>query len=87
MRYNRMAGKKKGVERFGTIRVAPRKPSSARVPSRLRKIAAPLVTGDASVTRTVELRFKMSLRRGFDFVLNGERHHHGEPVKVGELQV
>jgi len=51
--YNRLAGKK-GVERFGTIRVAPRKPSTARVPERLREIA-PLVSGDAPVTRTVKL--------------------------------
>src|ERR671935_348136 len=77
---------KKGVERFGTIRVAARKPSTARVPSRLREIA-PLVTGDASVTRTVTLGFKLSLRRGLDFVVNGERPHHDEPVKVGEMQV
>jgi len=83
--YNRLAGKK-GVERFGTIRVAPRKPSTARLPDRLREIA-PLVTGDAPVTRTVTLGFKMSLRRGFDFVVNHERHHHDQPVKVGELQV
>ncbi len=83
--YNRMAGKK-GAERFGTVRVAPRKPSTARVPARLREIA-PLVTGTANVMRTVKLGFKMSLRRGFDFVVNGERHHHAEPVKVGELQV
>ena len=83
--YNRTAGKK-GVERFGTIRVAQRRPSTALVPERLRDIA-PLVSGDASVTRTVKLGFKMSLRRGFDFVVNGERHHHDEPVKVGELQV
>jgi FtsP/CotA-like multicopper oxidase with cupredoxin domain len=83
--YYRMAGKK-GVERFGTIRVTPRKPSTARVPRRLREIA-PLVTGDAHVTRTVKLGFKLSLRRGLDFVVNGERHHHDQPVKVGELQV
>ena len=42
--YYRGTGKK-GVERFGTIRVAPRKASTARVPARLREIA-PLVTGD-----------------------------------------
>ena len=83
--YYRMAGKK-GVERFGTIRVAPHKPSTARVPARLREIA-PLVTGDVTVTRTVKLGFKLSLRRGLDFVVNGERHHHDQPVKVGELQV
>jgi FtsP/CotA-like multicopper oxidase with cupredoxin domain len=28
-----------------------------------------------------------SLRRGWDFTVNGERHHHGTPVRVGELQV
>ncbi len=83
--YYRMAGKK-GIERFGTIRVAPPKPSMSRVPARLREIA-PLVTGDAKVTRTVKLGFKLSLRRGLDFVVNGERHHHDQPVKVGELQV
>jgi hypothetical protein len=77
---------KKGVERFGTIRIASRRPSTARVPSRLREIAS-LDTTKASVTRTVKLGFKMSLRRGFDFVVNGERHHHDEPVKVGQLQV
>jgi FtsP/CotA-like multicopper oxidase with cupredoxin domain len=83
--YYRMAGKK-GVERFGTLRVMPRRPSTARVPARLREIA-PLVTGDVKVTRTVKLGFKLSLRRGLDFVVNGERHHHDQPVKVGEMQV
>ncbi len=83
--FNRGTGKK-GVERFGTIRIAPRQASTAHVPSRLREIA-PLVSGTASVTRTVKLGFKMSLRRGFDFVIDGERHHHDEPVNVGELQV
>ena len=83
--FNRGTGKK-GVERFGTIRIAPRQASTAHVPSRLREIA-PLVSGTASVTRTVKLGFKMSLRRGFDFVIDGEPHHHDEPVNVGELQV
>jgi FtsP/CotA-like multicopper oxidase with cupredoxin domain len=83
--YNRMAGKK-GVERFGTIRITWRKASTALVPARLSEIA-PLVTEMADVTRSVKLGFKMSLRRGFDFVINHERHHHDKPVKVGELQV
>jgi FtsP/CotA-like multicopper oxidase with cupredoxin domain len=77
---------KKGVERFGTIRIATRMASTARIPPRLREIP-PLVTGTASVTRTVNLGLKLSLRRGFDFVIDGERHHHAEPVNVGELQV
>lgn len=83
--FNRGTGMK-GVERFGTIRIAPRQASAARIPLRLREIE-PLVSGTASVTRTVKLGFKMSLRRGFDFVIDGERHHHDEPVNVGELQV
>jgi hypothetical protein len=40
--------------------------------------------GDTKVTRTVTLGFKLSLRRGLDFVVSGERHH-DQPVKVGEL--
>lgn len=28
-----------------------------------------------------------SFRRGMDFLINDEMHHHDEPVKVGELQV
>jgi FtsP/CotA-like multicopper oxidase with cupredoxin domain len=35
----------------------------------------------------VKLGVKLSLRRGLDFVVNGERHHHDQPVKVGKLQV
>ena len=83
--YYRMAGRKP-VQRFGTIRVTLRRPSTARVPARLREIV-PIVNADASVTRTVELGFKLSLRRGLDFVVNKERHHHDKPVKVGEPQV
>jgi FtsP/CotA-like multicopper oxidase with cupredoxin domain len=83
--YYRMAGRK-GVERFGTLRVTERRPSTARVPARLREIA-PLVTGEPRVTRAVKLGFRLSLRRGLDFVVNGERHHHDKPVRVGELQV
>jgi FtsP/CotA-like multicopper oxidase with cupredoxin domain len=83
--FKRGTGKKK-VERFGTIRVTPQKASTARIPPRLREIP-PLVTGTADVTRTVKLGFQLSLRRGFDFVVDGERHHQAEPVNVGDLQV
>lgn len=77
---------KKGVERFGTLHITPRRDSTAHIPSQLREIA-PLVTGTPHVTRTVTLGFKPSLRHGFDFVIDGEPHHHDEPVNVGELQV
>jgi FtsP/CotA-like multicopper oxidase with cupredoxin domain len=83
--YYRMAGKKK-TERFGTLTVGKAKPSTAVLPERLRTIA-PIAPADAKPTRTVKLGAKLSLRRGLDFVINGEQHHHDAPVKVGELQV
>ena len=89
MRHRRPAvlprDREEGRPTFRDDRIAPRKASTARVPPRLREIA-PLVTGTASVPRTVKSGFKLSVRRGFDFVINGERHQHAEPVNVGELQ-
>ena len=81
-----MGSRKSEGERFATLRVGPAKPSSAVVPERLRSIE-PLVTGPVTPTRTVKLGFRLSLLRGVDFVMNGERHHHAEPVPIGELQV
>ena len=43
--------------------------------------------GSATPTRTVDFGIKYSLRRGMDFVVNKEMHHHDDPVKVGELQI
>lgn len=83
--YNRGTGKGK-TERFATLKVGPAKPSVAFIPDRLRTIE-PLVTGPVTPSRTVKLSGRMSLRRGFDFLINDEMHHHAEPVKVGELQV
>lgn len=83
--YNRGTGKRK-AERFATLKVGPAKPSVAVIPERLRTIE-PLVTGPVTPSRTVKLSGRMSLRRGFDFLVNDEMHHHAEPVKVGELQV
>ena len=56
------------------------------IPQRLRTIP-PLAPPDAPPTRTVKLGVKPSLRRGFDFVINKERHHQDKLVKAGELQV
>lgn len=83
--YNRGTGERK-TERFATLKVGPRRPSIAIIPERLRTIE-PLVTGPVTPTRTVKLSGRMSLRRGIDFLINDEMHHHAEPVKVGELQV
>jgi FtsP/CotA-like multicopper oxidase with cupredoxin domain len=78
--------RKRKAERFATLRVGPNKPSTAVIPEHLRTIA-PLAPASATPTRTVKLAVKLSLRRGIDFVINDEKHHRDEPVKVGELQV
>src|SRR5690606_1092088 len=74
------------TERFAKLTVGAVKPSAARIPERLRTIE-PLVTEPVTATRTVKLSGRLSLRRGVDFLINGESHHHAEPVRVGELQV
>src|SRR5690606_10403884 len=84
--YLRRTVRKRGAERFATVRVGPAEPSRAAVPERLRGIP-PRAPPTAEPTRTVRLGIRPSLRRGVDFVINGERHHRDEPVRVGELQV
>jgi FtsP/CotA-like multicopper oxidase with cupredoxin domain len=83
--YNRGTGLRE-AERFATLKIGPAKPSTAVIPERLRTIE-PLVTGPATPNRTVKLSGRMSIRRGFDFMVNDEMHHHADAVKVGELQV
>jgi FtsP/CotA-like multicopper oxidase with cupredoxin domain len=86
LRYLRSTFKMRGNERFGTLVVGPAKPSRASIPARLRTIE-PLVSADTKPNRTVNFSVGVSLRRGLDFRVNGETHHHDEPVKVGQLQV
>ena len=87
LKYLRMTMGKRDTERFGTLRVGPAKPTIADIPQRLRVIE-PLVSADAKSNRTVKLSVGVSLRRGLDFKVNDETHHHDpQPVKVGELQV
>jgi FtsP/CotA-like multicopper oxidase with cupredoxin domain len=86
LEYLRMTMKKRRTERFATLRVGPAAPSRAAIPERLRTIA-PLAAADAAPTRTVKLGFGLNLKQGLDFRVNGERHHHDAPVRVGELQV
>ncbi|HEU4628576.1 MAG TPA: multicopper oxidase family protein, partial [Gemmatimonadaceae bacterium] len=86
LRYDRRTVARSKVARFATVRVGSAMPSRAVIPERLRHIE-PLVTGPVSPTREVHLGFKLSARRGVDFVVNKEPHHRDLPVKVGELQV
>jgi FtsP/CotA-like multicopper oxidase with cupredoxin domain len=83
--YDRGTGRRK-VERFASVVVGPAEPSVARVPDRLRHIE-PLAHPSAIVTRQVRLSGRTSLRRGVDFMIDGEMHHRADPVRVGELQV
>ncbi len=86
LRYDRTTIRRRGTERFATLKVGPKKPSVAAIPERLRTIE-PLAAPDAPPTRTVEMGVGFSLRRGVDFLVNGDRHHHDRPVHVGEPQV
>jgi FtsP/CotA-like multicopper oxidase with cupredoxin domain len=85
--YDRRAGKPSAAD-FATVSVLPPCPTRAYLPEVLRDIP-PLVSDAASatVTREVLLSGRFSLKRGVDFLSNGEMHHHAAPVKVGELQV
>ncbi len=83
--YNRGAGKPR-TERFATLQVGPAAPSRAQIPPVLRHIE-PLAPSDAPPNRTIRLGTRLSLRHGVDWLVEGEAHHHDEPVQVGELQV
>jgi FtsP/CotA-like multicopper oxidase with cupredoxin domain len=83
--YNRGVRQKKPL-RWGTIRVGAPAPSVAAIPLKLRTIER-LVSGEANPTREVHLGGRSSWKRGVDFLVNEETHHHDRPVKVGELQV
>ncbi len=83
--YDRHTGKHK-IERFATVRVGARQQSVAMIPPRMRSIE-PLAAPDAQPNRVVTMSERLSLRRGTDFMINGEMHHNDKPVTVGELQV
>jgi FtsP/CotA-like multicopper oxidase with cupredoxin domain len=84
--YDRGLGKPRRTATFGTVRVGPPRASVASVPTRLRELP-PLAPADALPTREMRLGGRTSLRNFVEFTINGEQHHHGAPVRVGELQV
>ena len=86
LRYMRMTFKRRGNESFGRLVVGPAAPSVASLSTPLRTIE-PLAVADAKPNRTVDFSVGVSLRRGLDFLVNNEMHHHDQPVRVGELQV
>ena len=71
---------------YASVRVGPSRPSVAHISSTLRHIE-PLASDHATPTREVHLQGRMSLRRGVDLRIDGQAHHHADPVRVGDLQV
>lgn len=83
--YSRgMIGEEGGI--YASVRVGHSRPSVANVPSTLRRIE-PLVTQPTPPTREVHLQGRMSLRRGVDWHIDGQAHHHADPVRMGDPQV
>ena len=83
--YERGMLKEEGGKLFD-VAVDAKQPSVASIPSTLRTIA-PLAAPGAEPTRLVELGGEFNLRRGVNWHINHEAHHHADPVRVGDLQV
>ncbi|MCC6995168.1 MAG: multicopper oxidase family protein [Deltaproteobacteria bacterium] len=84
--YRRTSMKRPRRDVWGTLRVGPRAPSVASIPTTLASIAPLVPAGPITPTRTVRLGARMTFH-GHDWLINDEQHHHDVPVKVGELQV
>jgi FtsP/CotA-like multicopper oxidase with cupredoxin domain len=83
---DRSLGTKPTAVAFGTVRVGAPRPTAARIPERLRTIE-PIATADVPPMREVRFGERINSRRSIDFLINDEPHHHGQPVRVGELQI
>lgn len=84
--YNRVTFTKSKRLQYATVHVMEKKPSNAYIPQKLSKIV-PLTDRNAVVNRTVKMSVGPSLKRGIDFLVNGEMHGSDKPVTVGDLQV
>ena len=84
--YNRVTMLRSKFRTYANIQVMEKKPTVAKIPSRLREIKS-LTHKDATVNRHVKLSVEPGLKRGIDFTVNGELHHMDKPVLVGDLQV
>ncbi|MBL7696989.1 MAG: multicopper oxidase family protein [Chitinophagaceae bacterium] len=84
--YNRMTFAKSKRKMYATVQVAEAKPSKAFIPGKLNEIPS-LVQQNAKVNRVVKMSVGPSLKRGIDFLVNGEMHCNDAPVMVGDLQV
>jgi len=84
--YDRMTFLKAKRKKFATVTVGESKPSIAFIPEKLASIE-PLLLNSSAVTRNIKLSVGPSAKRGIDFLVNNQLHHHDQPVYGGELQV
>lgn len=84
--YNRVTFVKNKHTVFANVKVAALKSTKAVLPNELRKIKQ-LANPNAIVNRKISMSVAPSLKRGIDFLVNNQLHHHDHPVRVGELQV
>lgn len=86
LRYSRSTFLRPKRQKFATIKVGEKRPSSALIPETLRTIE-PLAMQDAAITRKIKFSVGPSLKDGMDFLINDDVHINDKPVKVGELQI
>lgn len=84
--YNRVTFGKPKRRKYATVHVMGKKESKAFIPENFSEIPV-LASPDAKVNRTVKMSVVPSLKRGIDFVVNGEMHCNDQPVLVGDLQL
>lgn len=84
--YNRMTIASSLLRRYATVTVGVSQPSAASLPAQLRSISF-LAPQNAAVTRKIKFSVGPSLKRGIDFLVNGQTHAEDKPVHVGELQI
>lgn len=84
--YNRVTFGKPKRQKYATVHVMKKKESKALIPEKFCEIPL-LALPEAKVNRTVKMSVVPSLKRGIDFVVNGEMHCNDQPVLVGDLQV
>jgi FtsP/CotA-like multicopper oxidase with cupredoxin domain len=84
--YVRSPGWKKIPFNYATVVVGSQSESTAVIPSEFREIE-PIASQHATVNRTTRFSTAGSFTDGVDFLVNGKKHMHDQPVKVGETQV
>lgn len=84
--YNRVTFLRPKKQQYATVHVMNKKDSKAAVPVKFGNIES-IAPQNAAASRRITMSVGPSLKRGMDFLVNGEMHADDTPVNVGELQV